>query len=105
MTCGERKTLATVNLARFGSRDYGNIDDDTNTQLIFWSILSIFSGSILIFFSFQGTREEWLVVFDIASIIFVFGCVVYIFFGSSELEPWAKVQKETNEEFKSLTKA
>ncbi|CAG7730460.1 unnamed protein product [Allacma fusca] len=38
----------------------------------------------------NGTREEWLVVFYVAAGIVMVGCVVYLFFGSSELQEWAK---------------
>ena len=54
---------------------------------------------------FQGTWEEWLLVFDIASIINIIGCVAYILIGSSDLEPWAKEDHEDeNEETKYFTK-
>ena len=41
-------------------------------------------------YEFQGTKDEWLQVFNISGIIFIIGCVVYILFGSSELQQWAK---------------
>ena len=49
------------------------------------------------FTSLQKTREEWLSVFFIAASIYVFGCLVYIIFGSAELEPWAKEKQKTKE--------
>jgi len=44
----------------------------------------------------NGTREEWLLVFDIASLIFVFGCLTYSLCGSSDLQWWAKEKVQTN---------
>ena len=47
--------------------------------------------------SFQKSREEWLDVFYIAASIYVFGFLVYIIFGSAELEPWAAEKPKPKE--------
>ena len=51
----------------------------------------------IISYLFQKEREEWLSVFYIAASIYMFGCLVYIFFGSADLEPWAKENQKTKE--------
>ena len=38
---------------------------------------------------FQSTREQWLVIFQIASGAIMFGAIAYLFLGSAEPEPWA----------------
>ena len=40
----------------------------------------------------QGTRDEWLVVFDIASGISILGALIYLVFGKSNLQEWAKTK-------------
>ena len=50
----------------------------------------------------NGTREEWLLVFDIASLIFVFGCLTYCLCGSSDLQYWAKGKNQNSDEMKKL---
>ena len=40
----------------------------------------------------QGTRDEWLVVFDIASGISILGALIYLVFGKSDLQDWAKTK-------------
>ena len=40
----------------------------------------------------QGTRDEWLVVFDIASGISILGALIYLVFGKSDLQEWAKTK-------------
>jgi len=42
----------------------------------------------------NGTREEWTFVFALAGGICIFGALVYLLFGSSELEPWAAPEKK-----------
>jgi len=37
-----------------------------------------------------GTLDEWYRVFQVAGSVYVLGGIVYIVFGSSELQPWAK---------------
>ena len=37
----------------------------------------------------NGTREEWIVAFVLAGGMMLFGAIVYLIFGSSELQPWA----------------
>jgi hypothetical protein len=39
---------------------------------------------------FQGTSEEWRIIFYIASGVAVFAAVMYGIFGNSELAPWAR---------------
>ena len=64
---------------------------------------AIESKSLLLFFLFKkGTREEWLLVFDIASLIFVFGCLIYICFGSSDLQWWANEKEQSNDNSKGM---
>ena len=43
-------------------------------------------------FMLQGTRDEWLVVFDIASGISILGALIYLVFGKSDLQEWAKTK-------------
>ena len=43
-------------------------------------------------FMLQGTRDEWLVVFDIASGISILGALIYLVFGKSNLQEWAKTK-------------
>ncbi|XP_023338728.1 sialin isoform X2 [Eurytemora carolleeae] len=38
----------------------------------------------------HGTLDEWYTVFQVSGIIYIIGGFVYLGFGSSELEPWAK---------------
>jgi hypothetical protein len=64
----------------------------SNQLILCWNRLNLQRP----FFS-QGTREEWLVVFDIASLIFVFGCLTYSLCGSSDLQWWAKEKVQPNE--------
>ena len=40
----------------------------------------------------NGSRSEWLVVFDIASGISILGAIIYLIFGKSDLQEWAKVK-------------
>ena len=40
----------------------------------------------------NGSRSEWLVVFDIASGISILGAMIYLVFGKSDLQEWAKVK-------------
>jgi len=42
----------------------------------------------------NGTREEWLNVFYISGAFNFLGMIAYALFGTSELEPWAKVENE-----------
>ncbi len=46
----------------------------------------------------NGTRTEWLNVYDIAGAICVLGGLVYLIFGSSELQAWAKNDNEGQKE-------
>ena len=83
----------TVKTEYFRGDIYKN---DKNAELRCWpspirnDSENIFS---LIFCTFQGTREEWLKVYDIAGLICCFGGLVYAFLGTSELQPWAKPKK------------
>lgn len=43
------------------------------------------------------TVEEWRTVFFISAGIYLFGCVVYWFWCSGELQEWAKVPTEDSE--------
>lgn len=37
------------------------------------------------------SAEEWRTVFYITSGIYLFGCVVYWFWASGEVQPWARI--------------
>ena len=50
-----------------------------------------------VLYYFQGTRDEWLIVFYIAATWYVLGALVFILFSSSEPEPWAKTNKSSEE--------
>lgn len=41
-------------------------------------------------FFLQQTQEEWLVVFYICGITYIFGAVIFIIFGSGDLQDWAR---------------
>merc|ERR1719510_185678 len=45
----------------------------------------------------DDSREEWFTVYDIGAAICIFGGLVYLFFGSSELQPWVQNQKDQNQ--------
>lgn len=40
------------------------------------------------------TNEEWQIVFMISAAVYLFGCVVYWFWASGEIQPWALKQTE-----------
>lgn len=48
----------------------------------------------LIHFALQ-TVEEWRYVFIIASGIYLVGCLIYWFWASGEVQPWAKHQESS----------
>jgi len=41
----------------------------------------------------DSSRDQWLLIFDIASGILIFGAICYILLGTTELEPWAKPKR------------
>jgi len=45
----------------------------------------------------NGTRDEWLIVFYISACWYLLGAIVFILFGSSEPEPWAKGSNSSEE--------
>lgn len=45
----------------------------------------------------NGSRSEWLVVFDIASGISILGAMIYLVFGKSDLQEWAKVKPSNDD--------
>lgn len=42
----------------------------------------------------EDTRVSWQIVFYIAAGIYLFGCVIYWFFASGEVQQWAIVAEE-----------
>ena len=38
----------------------------------------------------QQTQEQWQTVFFICAGVYTFGTLVYVMFGSGELQPWAR---------------
>ena len=44
--------------------------------------------------AWQGTIEEWHVVFCISAAFCAVGMVVYLLFASDEIQPWAKTGEE-----------
>lgn len=44
---------------------------------------------VLINFSIQQSHEEWQLVFMISAGVYLFGCAVYWFWASGEVQPWA----------------
>jgi len=51
----------------------------------------------------NGTREEWVNVFLLSAGLNIFGALVYIIFGSSELQRWAMPGTPVNEEKMGVT--
>lgn len=45
----------------------------------------------------ERTKEQWQIVFYITSGIYCFGCVIYWFFSSGELQPWANAHEKSLE--------
>lgn len=43
-------------------------------------------------------RVSWQTVFYIAGAIYLFGCVIYWFFASGEVQPWALVAEKEDQE-------
>ena len=48
---------------------------------------------MLLIFQSQS-REQWQIVFYVAAAIYLFGAIFYLIFGSGELQPWAREQRE-----------
>ena len=46
--------------------------------------------------------DKWKIIFYISGAIYLFGCVIYWFFASGEVQPWAQTHiKPTNENNKT----
>ncbi|PSN33540.1 putative transporter slc-17.2 [Blattella germanica] len=41
-----------------------------------------------------GTREEWMIVMYITTAFYFLGAIVYLFFGTSELQSWARLPQD-----------
>ena len=48
--------------------------------------------------AWQGTIEEWHVVFCISAAFCAVGLIVYLAFASDEVQPWAKTEVHGEEE-------
>lgn len=46
----------------------------------------------IVYKTFQGTSEEWQYVFYVGAGLYGLGAIVYLIFGTSERQPWAKVE-------------
>ena len=46
--------------------------------------------SIIISLKFQGTSEEWQLLFYVGAAVAVAGAISYLALGTQELQPWAK---------------
>ncbi|XP_021945378.1 sialin isoform X2 [Folsomia candida] len=55
----------------------------------FGLIVGLLAPPLVSYLTPNGTREEWLLVFNLSAAICAFGGVFYLLFGSSELQPWA----------------
>ncbi|XP_055701272.1 vesicular glutamate transporter 1-like [Phlebotomus papatasi] len=51
----------------------------------------------------ERTKEQWQIVFYITSGIYCFGCVIYWFFSSGELQPWANAHEKPLENLENPT--
>lgn len=50
----------------------------------------------------DGTVEKWKIIFYISAGIYLFGCVIYWFFASGEVQPWAQTHiQQTNKNNKT----
>jgi hypothetical protein len=51
--------------------------------------------------SFQQTIEAWNKVFYLAAGIYVFGCILFVVFGRTSVQPWNtywEIKKDSNKE-------
>lgn len=65
----------------------------TNT----FGVLPGFLCPLLVSFATSnGTRDEWILVFCLAAAFNIFGTLLYLFFGSCELQPWAITPERDN---------
>lgn len=58
------------------------------------SIPGIVSSTITGYITSNSTKEEWTTVLYIMAALYFFGGIFYAFFGSSELQTWAKREKK-----------
>jgi len=58
-----------------------------------WGVLPGFLCPIMAAYLTQnGTKEEWLLVFYVGAGVSGAGSLVYLLFGSAELQPWAAIK-------------
>uniref|UniRef100_A0A336MWC7 CSON008417 protein n=1 Tax=Culicoides sonorensis TaxID=179676 RepID=A0A336MWC7_CULSO len=50
----------------------------------------------------RRSQQQWNFVFIIAAAIYLIGCVIYWFFASGELQPWAKPTKNNEIQLKGV---
>ena len=73
-----------------GSRAYTDIEPvDAVGDVFSW-----LNRNYLVF----QTRSEWNVYFFLVSFLTMYGVIVFVFFGSGELQPWARVKPPSAEE-------
>ena len=58
---------------------------------------------LILYKIFKQKQKEWQIVFIICAVIYFLGAVVFWLFCESELQPWAKYNKEKNEKKLELT--
>ena len=54
--------------------------------------------------SFQGTIDEWQKMFYIGACVGVVGAVIFLYFGSTELQDWSKIDMANLEKVESEKK-
>jgi sugar phosphate permease len=67
----------------------GSVFGITNTMA---QIPGFVNPMLVAYLTPNGTHQEWMSVFYIASSIYLFGCITYLILGSAELEPWTKLE-------------
>ncbi|XP_053379219.1 sialin-like [Mercenaria mercenaria] len=61
------------------------------------SLCGFFAPFAIGFITVDKTREQWKTVFYITAAVYTFGAIIFIMFGSGELQPWARDEKEDRE--------
>lgn len=71
----------------------GYIVQNAVNSINFYLILGCHSIYLVFYFFYLQSAEEWRIVFIISSTIYLFGCLIYWFWASGEVQPWAKPQE------------
>ncbi|RUS90910.1 hypothetical protein EGW08_001307 [Elysia chlorotica] len=67
----------------------------------FATLSGIFAPIMIGYITTDQTQEQWQKVFFIAAAIYIFGALVFIFFGSAEVQPWDQVTLEVEVQVKA----